>query len=108
MSVTDTSGKVLASFTGCEGAEINLVPGNYNYEYTLVASGALALNDSITTETTYSVRAFQPLLLWDDNSGAHSGKVVDLTNSTMIAMIQADGGAYSVTDNPSYLSLIHI
>ena len=102
MSVTDTSGKVLASFTGCEGAEINLVPGNYNYEYTLVASGALALNDSITTETTYSVRAFQPLLLWDDNSGAHAGKVVDLTNSTMIAMIQADGGAYSVTDNPSY------
>ena len=31
MSVTDTSGKVLASFTGCEGAEINLMPGNYNY-----------------------------------------------------------------------------
>ena len=58
MSVTDTSGKVLASFTGCEGAEINLVPGNYNYEYTLVASGALALNNSITTETTYSVRAY--------------------------------------------------
>ena len=33
---------MLASFTNCEGAEINLVPGVYNYEYTLVASGALA------------------------------------------------------------------
>ena len=101
MSVTDSSGKVLASFTGCEGAEINLLPGNYNYEFTLVPSGALAQNASITTETTFAVRTYQPLLLWDDNSGAHSGKVVDLTNNTLMTMVTNSGGDYS-------LSLIHI
>ena len=102
MSVTDSSGKVLASFTGCEGAEINLLPGTYNYEFTLVPTGALAQNASITTETTFAVRTYQPLLLWDDNSGAHSGKVVDLTNATVMAMVTNSGGDYSVTENPSY------
>ena len=102
MSVTDSSGKVLASFTGCEGAEINLLPGTYNYEFTLVPTGALAQNASITTETTFAVRTYQPLLLWDDNSGAHSGKVVDLTNTTLVGLVTNSGGDYGVTENPSY------
>ena len=63
MSVSDSSGKVITSFTNCEGSEINLQPGTYSYSYTIAASGALALNESITTETTYSVRTYQPLLL---------------------------------------------
>ena len=99
MTVTDSSGSVLASFTGCEGAEINLVPGVYNYEYSLVASGALALNDSITTETTFSVRTYQPLLLWDSNAGENAGKVVDLSDTAMLA---AATGTYSDITNPSY------
>jgi Fe-S oxidoreductase len=99
MTVTDSSGSVLASFTGCEGAEINLVPGVYNYEYSLIASGALALNDSITTETSFSVRTFQPLLLWDSNAGDNAGKVVDLSDTAMIA---AATGTYSDVTNPSY------
>ncbi|CAI8290159.1 MAG: Anaerobic glycerol-3-phosphate dehydrogenase subunit C [Euryarchaeota archaeon UBA443] len=99
MSVSDSSGNVITSFTDCEGAEINLEPGTYSYAYTITASGALALNESITTETTFSVRAFQPLLLWDSNAGANAGKVVNLSDTEMIA---ASSGTYSDITNPSY------
>ena len=99
MSVSDSSGAVLASFTGCEGAEINLEPGTYSYEYALVASGALALNESITTETTFAIRAYQPLLLWDSNAGMNAGKVVNLSDTAMLASAT---GTYSDVTNPSY------
>ena len=99
MSVSDSSGSVLTSFTGCEGAEINLEPGTYSYEYTLLASGPLALNESITTETTFAIRAFQPLLLWDSNAGMNAGKVVNLSDTAMLATAS---GTYSDVTNPSY------
>ena len=100
MSVSDSSGATITSFTGCEGAEINLEPGTYYYEYSLTASGPLALNESITTETTFSVRTYQPLLLWD--SGENAGKVVDLSNGELLTAAAATGIGYSSINNPSY------
>jgi Fe-S oxidoreductase len=99
LTVTDENGKVMSSFSGCVGDEITLEPGVYNYEYSLQASGPLAQNNSIMTETTFSIRAYQPLLLWDNNAGPLAGTVVNLSDTATIA---ASSGTYSDVVNPSY------
>jgi Fe-S oxidoreductase len=99
LTITDSNGKVLSSFSDCVGDEITLAPGVYNYEYSLQASGPLAQNNSIMTETTFSIRAYQPLLLWDSNAGPLAGTVVNLSDTATIA---ATSGTYSDVVNPSY------
>ena len=99
LTVTDANGKVMTSFSDCVGDEITLEPGVYNYEYSLQASGPLAQNNSIMTETTFSIRAYQPLLLWDSNAGPLAGTVVNLSDTATIA---ESSGTYSDVVNPSY------
>ena len=82
LTVTDASGKEVVSFADCAGATVELAVGTYDYTYEVVASGALALNQSITTETSLAIAAYQPLLIWDDDAPAGlAGHTVNLSNT---------------------------
>ena len=64
LTVTDSNGKIIESFENCAGSTVELAVGTYSYEYTVTVSGALALNNSIQTETAFSIASYQPLLVW--------------------------------------------
>jgi len=100
LTVTDSNGKVVESFENCVGSTIELAVGTYSYEYTVTASGALALNNSIQTETAFSIATFQPLLVWGENApGALAGTSVNLSNSADMA---AGGSNFAYIENPTY------
>ena len=88
LTVTDASGKEVVSFADCAGATVELAVGTYDYTYEVVASGALALNQSITTETSLAIAAYQPLLIWDDDAPAGlAGHTVNLSNTEEMAPV---------------------
>ena len=100
LTVFDTSGKEVISFDDCAGATIEMSVGDYNYAYEVVVSGPLALNDSITTETSFLIASYQPLLVWNENApGGLAGYTVNLSNDAEMAL---GGKAYSYIENPTY------
>ncbi|MCH1588214.1 MAG: (Fe-S)-binding protein, partial [Flavobacteriales bacterium] len=100
LTVTDSNGKVVSSFADCAGDTTELSVGTYDYTYSVVASGLLAENDSITTETSFTILAYQPLLIWSENApDALAGHTVNLSNAEEMAL---GGTAFSVIENPSY------
>jgi Fe-S oxidoreductase len=100
LTVTNEAGKDVVSFSNCEGATSELTVGTYSYTYDVVVTGALALNDSITTETSFTMQTYQPLLVWDENApGDLGGHTVNLSNSEEMAL---GGTAFSYIENPTY------
>ena len=98
--VTDSSGKTVSSFTECDGATVELKVGTYDYQMTVQASGLLALNSSITTETAMKISSFQPLLVWNSNAPESlAGTSVNLSNSEDMVL---GNGKFSPIENPSY------
>jgi Fe-S oxidoreductase len=100
LTVTDNKGKVVSTFDNCAGATVELPVGTYSYEYTVAVSGALALNNSIQTETAFSIATFQPLLVWGEGApAALAGTTVNLSSSTDMA---AGGTSFAAIENPTY------
>ena len=100
LTVTDANGAQVVSFADCEGATVEMAPGTYNYAYDVVVSGALALNNSITTETAFSIATYQPLLVWDTDAPAGlAGYTVNLSNAEEMAL---GGSAFTSIENPTY------
>ena len=98
--LTDSSANTVSSFTECEGATVELKVGTYDYEMTVQASGLLAQNASIITETSMMITSFQPLLVWDsDAPESLAGTSVNLSSSEDMVLGQ---GKFSVIENPSY------
>jgi Fe-S oxidoreductase len=98
--VTNAAGSDVVSFSNCEGATTELTVGTYSYTYDVAVSGALALNDSITTETSFTMKSFQPLLVWDENAPAGlAGHTVNLSSAEEMAL---GGSAFSSIENPTY------
>jgi heterodisulfide reductase subunit D len=98
--VTDSSGKTVSSFTNCDGATVELKVGTYDYQMTVQATGLLAQNSSITTETSMNIASFQPLLVWDDDTHKSlAGTSVNLSSSEDMVL---GNGKFSPIENPSY------
>ena len=84
--------------TGATGVELS--SGNYTYEFFVESTDGLRTNSSVTVETTFIVKAFQPLLLYHDNAGSGLAMhTVDITNSTALAI---EEGNFGVVENPTY------
>jgi hypothetical protein len=99
LTVTDNKGKVVSTFDNCAGATVELPVGTYSYEYTVAVSGALALNNSIQTETAFEIATFQPLLVWGEGApAALAGTTVNLSSSTDMA---AGGTSFAAIENPT-------
>ena len=100
LTITDTNGNIVSSFTGCEGDTVDLKVGEYFYSFEVAAIGALAVNDSIYTETLFRVSAYQPLLVWSENAPDElAGHTVHLDNLSEMAL---GGTMYSSVENPAY------
>tara|TARA_B100000767_G_scaffold10804_1_gene10517 strand:+ start:4991 stop:7819 length:2829 start_codon:yes stop_codon:yes gene_type:complete len=100
LSVTNSNGDVVSSFDNCLGATVELPVGTYDYTYSVIAGGALALNSSIQTETSFAIASFQPLLVWDENApGSLAGMTVNLSNAEEMAI---GGTQFSAIENPTY------
>ena len=101
LTVSNSAGKEVISFSDCAGASgIELTAGVYTYEYRVQSSGALLGNDTVDVEAAFSIKAFQPLLLYGENAGnGLAGHVVDLSNSLELAL---EGDSLSQVENPSY------
>ena len=102
VTVTDSSGDVVVQFDDCEGAEfVYLPPGTYDWDFEVTTSGALATNDTVNVTAGMEFAAFQPLLLFnEDTPDGLAGTTVDLTNekthTTMYATYIGD------VENPTY------
>ena len=100
LTVTNANGKEVVSFANCEGATVEMTVGTYDYSYDVVVSGPLALNQSISTETAFTIASFQPLLIWSEDAPAGlAGHTVNLTNSEEMAL---GGDSFSYIENPTY------
>ena len=100
LTVRNSAGDAVVSFNNCDGASKELPVGTYSYDMTVLVTGALALNDSITTQVSYSIASYQPLLVWSENAAPHlAGHTVDLTNADEMA---AGGDNFEIIENPSY------
>ena len=100
LSVANGNGDIVSSFDNCLGATVELPVGTYDYTYSVVASGALALNNSIQTETSFAIASFQPLLVWNEDAPASlAGMTVNLSNAEEMAI---GGTQFSSVENPTY------
>ena len=99
--VTDSSGNTVVSFENCEGAEfVYLKPGTYDWTFEVTTSGALAENDSVIVTAGMEFAAFQPLLLFsEDTPDGLAGTTVDLTNETHVTTYKSYIGD---VENPTY------
>ena len=85
--------------TDCNSGEtgIELTDGTYDYEFRVQSTGALATNDTVTVETMFSVKAFQPLLLYDEKAeNGLAGKTV------VIGSVDLTLEPWSQVVNPTY------
>ena len=88
--------------TDCNTGElgIELASGTYDYEFIVESTDGLRANNSVTVETLFTVQAFQPLLLYDDDAGnGLGGMTVDLSNSLNMEL---EGENMGVIVNPTY------
>jgi len=96
----DSSGVTISSFNDCEGDSKALSAGTYHWTFDVESAAPLSLNDSINIEVTFAIKAYQPLLLYDQDVGhGLAGHVVDLENTTELVLA---GGAFGAIDNPGY------
>ena len=87
LTVKDAAGNEVVSFADCAGATVELTVGKYNFTYEAVVSGALAQNQSISTETAFSIASYQPLLVWTEDAPASlAGYTVNLSNADEMAL----------------------
>ncbi len=95
------SGKTVIDTDCASGATgIELGAGLYDYEFRVNSINQLAANDSVIVETSFTVKAFQPLLLFDEKAGnGLAGMTVDLSNSLNLEL---EGDHMGVVENPTY------
>ena len=94
------SGKTVVD-TDCSTGEagVELKAGYYDYEFRVNSMGQLAANDSVIVETSFTIKAFQPLLLYGENAGnGLAGTTVDLSNSLNTEL----EGFGAPVENPTY------
>ena len=85
--------------TDCNSGEtgIELTDGTYDYEFRVQSTGALATNDTVTVETMFTVKAFQPLLLYDEKAeNGLAGKTV------VLGSVDSTLEPWSQVVNPTY------
>jgi len=100
LTIKDDQGAVVTSFSGCTGDTVELTVGEYFYTFDVEAKGALAVNDSVYTETQFNIAAFQPLLVWSEDAPDElAGYTVDLNNMTQMGL---GGTMYTSIENPAY------
>ena len=95
------SGNVVVD-TDCNTGElgIELASGTYDYEFKVESTDGLRANNTVTVETLFTIQAFQPLLLYDDDAGnGLAGMTVDLSNSLNMEL---EGENMGVIVNPTY------
>ena len=95
------SGDVLIE-TDCNSGElgVELPAGTYDYEFRVESTDGLLTNDSVVVETTFTIKAYQPLLLYGEDAGnGLAGRTVDLSNDTALAL---EGDYAGVVVNPTY------
>ncbi|MBT3656685.1 MAG: (Fe-S)-binding protein, partial [Euryarchaeota archaeon] len=95
------SGDVIID-TDCNTGElgIELPAGTYDYEFKVESTDGLLNNDSVIVETTFAIKAYQPLLLYGENAGnGLAGRTVELSNSTALEL---EGDYAGVVVNPTY------
>lgn len=99
--IAESSGAIVIEHNQCEGAQaVELAAGTYNYDFRVDSTGPLALNDSIVVEAGMDIKAFQPLLIYDDDAtGGLAGHTVNLSNSEELIIA---GNSLSVIENPGY------
>ena len=79
---------------------IELPAGAYFYVFEAMSTGALATNDTVSVETIFTIKAFQPLLLFDNDAGnGLAGHSVNLSNTLELAL---EGENMGVVENPTY------
>ena len=95
------SGDVVVD-TDCNTGElgVELASGTYDYEFKVESTDGLRANNTVTVETLFTIQAFQPLLLYDDDAGnGLAGMTVDLSNSLNMEL---EGENMGVMVNPTY------
>ena len=95
----DTGKKVID--TDCNSGEtgVELKAGTYDYQFRVSSTDGLATNDSVTIETQFTIKAFQPLLLYGEDAGnGLAGHSVNLSSTLNIEL----EGSGSVIENPTY------
>jgi len=96
----DSSGNIVSSFSNCAGDSTALSAGTYYWTFDVESAAPLSDNSSINVETSFSISAYQPLLMFDQDTGyGLAGHVVDLENSTELALVDGSFGAIA---NPGY------
>ena len=88
--------------TDCNSGEtgVELAAGLYEYEFIVESTDGLRANDTVVVETLFTIQAFQPLLLYDDDAGnGLAGMTVDLSNSLNLEL---EGDNMGVIVNPTY------
>ena len=95
------SGDVVVD-TDCNTGElgVELASGTYDYEFKVESTDGLRANNTVMVETLFTIQAFQPLLLYDDDAGnGLAGMTVDLSNSLNMEL---EGENMGVIVNPTY------
>ena len=84
--------------TGATGVELEA--GLYDYEFRVESTDGLAANDTVTVETLFSIQAYQPLLLYDDDAGnGLAGMSVIFSDTTNFSL---ESDSMGVIENPTY------
>ena len=87
--------------TDCSTVEkgVELDEGLYDYELRVESTDGLRTNDTVIIETTHTIKAFQPLLLYGENAGnGLAGYTVNLSNALELEL----EGTGDVVENPTY------
>ncbi|MBT4065929.1 MAG: 4Fe-4S dicluster domain-containing protein [Euryarchaeota archaeon] len=100
--ITDHKTGEVVIDTDCSTGEtgVELGAGLYHYEFRAYSTDALAANESVTVETQFTIKAYQPLLLYGEDAGnGLAGHAVNLSNSLDIEL---EGDEMGVVVNPTY------
>ena len=89
MEIFDSSGALVASSSDCSSINMNIVPGNYDYAFSVTTTGE-NLNSTFYLTSDLEISASQPLMLYKN-----TGRVVDLA-------VENDTASYEMVLNPAY------
>mgnify|MGYP001330299053 CR=1 FL=1 len=89
MTITSSSGEVVAQSNNCDEINVKIAPGNYEYEFIVTTSGD-NLNSTFYLESELEISAFQPLMLYHD-----TGTVVNVSS-------ESNTDSYGMVLNPAY------
>jgi Fe-S oxidoreductase len=100
--ITDyTTGETVID-TDCSTGElgVELGAGLYHYQFSASSTDNLATNESVTVEASFTIKAYQPLLLYGEDAGhGLAGQAVNLSNSLDLEL---EGEEMGVVVNPTY------